>query len=110
MRARIESLRIRVMGRQNVVIVGAGPTGALLALGLAQRGVEVFLLESQSEVPASPRAMAYFWHVLDGLDRLGILDDVDAAGFRNDAFLNRVLESGLEGEVSLAPVSAVSPY
>jgi len=77
-------------------VVGAGPTGALTALGLAQRGRDVVLLEAESEVPDSPRALAYFWHLLEGLDRLGILDDMEARGFRNSKFLNRVLETGVE--------------
>jgi 3-(3-hydroxy-phenyl)propionate hydroxylase/6-hydroxy-3-succinoylpyridine 3-monooxygenase len=110
MRADGHASNIGAMERCEVVVVGAGPTGALTALGLAQRGRDVVLLEAESEVPDSPRALAYFWHLLEGLDRLGILDDMEARGFRNSKFLNRVLETGVEAEVSLAPVAAISPY
>jgi 3-(3-hydroxy-phenyl)propionate hydroxylase len=40
-----------------VVVVGAGPTGVLAALGLAVHGVEVLLLERHEAVWALPRAV-----------------------------------------------------
>jgi 3-(3-hydroxy-phenyl)propionate hydroxylase/6-hydroxy-3-succinoylpyridine 3-monooxygenase len=98
------------MDRHDIAIIGAGPTGALLALGMAQRGRDVILLEAEPEVVASPRAMVYFWHLLDGLDRLGVLEDIDNAGFRNSRFRNRVLETGYQADISLDPIAAVSPY
>jgi 3-(3-hydroxy-phenyl)propionate hydroxylase/6-hydroxy-3-succinoylpyridine 3-monooxygenase len=94
----------------DVVIVGAGPSGALAALGLAQRGLTVTVLEAEPEIVPSPRAMVYYWHVLDGLDRLGALAALDAAGFRNHAFIQRVPETGLQAEIPLAPLAAISPF
>jgi 2-polyprenyl-6-methoxyphenol hydroxylase-like FAD-dependent oxidoreductase len=94
----------------DVVVVGAGPSGALVALGLAQRGLTVTVLEAEPQIVPSPRAMVYYWHVLDGLDRLGVLDALDAAGFRNHAFLQRVPETGLQAEIPLAPLGAISPH
>jgi len=98
------------MSKSDIVVIGAGPVGALLALGLAQRGREVLLLESEPDIVPSPRAMVYYWHVLEGLDRLGVLDDMDARGFRNTAFLQRVLSTGLQADVPLAPVAAVTRF
>jgi 2-polyprenyl-6-methoxyphenol hydroxylase-like FAD-dependent oxidoreductase len=98
------------MHAHDVVVVGAGPTGALLSLGMAQRGWDVVLLEAEHGVGDSPRAMAYFWHVLEGLDRLGVLDDLDNAGFRNDRFLQRVLSSGLQADISLGVIADEVPY
>jgi 3-(3-hydroxy-phenyl)propionate hydroxylase/6-hydroxy-3-succinoylpyridine 3-monooxygenase len=94
----------------DVVVVGAGPVGALLALGLAQRGHEVVLLEAEPDIVESPRAMVYYWHVLEGLDRLGVLDDMLARGFRNTAFLQRVLRTGLQADVPLTQIERISPY
>jgi len=96
------------MDTREVVVVGAGPVGALTALGLAQRGHEVLLLEANPDVVAAPRAIVYYWHVLDGLDRLGLLDDIDASGFRNTAFRQRVLRTGLEAVIPLEPIRAVT--
>jgi 3-(3-hydroxy-phenyl)propionate hydroxylase/6-hydroxy-3-succinoylpyridine 3-monooxygenase len=98
------------MNSVEVAVVGAGPVGALTALGLAQRGHDVVVLEAEPSIVPSPRAMVYYWHVLDGLDRLGVLSDIDAAGLRNTGFQQRVLATGLRADIPLDPVSAVSPY
>jgi 3-(3-hydroxy-phenyl)propionate hydroxylase/6-hydroxy-3-succinoylpyridine 3-monooxygenase len=97
-----------MVSAHDVVVVGAGPVGALTALGLAQRGHEVLLLESAPEPAASPRAIVYYWHVLEGLDALGVLDDIDGRGLRNTAFRNRVLATGDEAVVSLAPLVSIT--
>jgi 3-(3-hydroxy-phenyl)propionate hydroxylase len=67
--------------RDDVVIVGGGPVGLLNALGLARCGVKVTVLEREPAVPASPRAMVYTYAVLDGLERLGILEEIERQGF-----------------------------
>jgi 3-(3-hydroxy-phenyl)propionate hydroxylase/6-hydroxy-3-succinoylpyridine 3-monooxygenase len=98
------------MTRSDVCIVGAGPVGALAALGLAQRGLSVVVLEEAAEIVPSPRAMVYYWHVLEGLDRLGVLDDMNEVGIRNRQFLQRVGTDGEQAVVSLDPVRAVSDH
>lgn len=42
-----------------VIIVGAGPTGLLLALLLGQRGIRVDVLEVGNEIDQRPRGLAY---------------------------------------------------
>lgn len=64
-----------------VVIVGAGPVGLATALGLAQRGVHVTVLEAGPAIADSPRAMTYHWSLMDGLERLGLLRDVCETGY-----------------------------
>jgi len=98
------------MNTSDVIVAGAGPAGALAALGLAQRGLSVVLIEEQPEIVRSPRAMVYYWHVLDGLDRLGILDDMNAAGIRNRRFLQRVGPHGEQALVPLDPIREISAY
>jgi len=82
------------MKLMNVVVVGAGPTGLLTALGLARAGIEVTVLESEPAVVRSPRALVYHWAVLEGLDRLGVLDDMMRTGFTNPELCIIVLKSG----------------
>ena len=79
---------------RNVIVVGAGPTGLVTALGLARCGVEVSVLESEPAVVRSPRAVVYHWAVLDGLERLGILDEMVQIGFTNPELCIIVLRTG----------------
>jgi 3-(3-hydroxy-phenyl)propionate hydroxylase/6-hydroxy-3-succinoylpyridine 3-monooxygenase len=88
-----------------ILIVGAGPSGLLTALGLAQRGVGVTVLEAEPEIPRSPRATVYHAVLLDGLERLGVLADADAAGFRNSRLTWIAYETGDRVEVDLSPAS-----
>lgn len=44
---------------RKVVVVGAGPAGLLLALMLAQHGIDVDVVEAFNEVDSRPRGAAY---------------------------------------------------
>lgn len=79
---------------QQVIVVGAGPTGLLNALGLAQQGVVVTVVERAPAVLEAPRAMVYHWATLDGLARLGVLDDAVRAGFLKQDYAYRVRRTG----------------
>jgi 2-polyprenyl-6-methoxyphenol hydroxylase-like FAD-dependent oxidoreductase len=46
-------------GFESIIVVGAGPTGLLLALMLAQREIRVNVLESQDQLDQRPRGAAY---------------------------------------------------
>lgn len=58
------------MSHEEVLIVGAGPVGLLSALGLAQTGVEVTVIEREPYIVDSPRASVYHWTV-PSLEREG---------------------------------------
>lgn len=78
----------------DVIIVGGGPTGFVNALGLAQAGVRIRLIEAESGIMNSPRAMVYHWSVLDGLERLGILEEAEGLGFRKQDYVYLVHKTG----------------
>lgn len=82
------------MSPDNVIVVGAGPTGLVTALGLARAGVDVTVLEAEPSVVKSPRAVVYHWAVLDGLERVGLLGDAIRAGFTNPELRIIVLKTG----------------
>lgn len=82
------------MKNQSVVVVGAGPVGVLNALGLARAGVSVTVLERAADVVESPRAMVYHWSVLDGLERLGLLEAATATGFLKQGYTYQAFQTG----------------
>ncbi|WP_019808704.1 FAD-dependent monooxygenase [Saccharomonospora halophila] len=57
---------------ESVVVVGAGPVGLALALGLARRGVAVTVLEAGDSVSYGSRAICLSRHSLEVLERLGV--------------------------------------
>lgn len=57
-----------------VVVVGAGPVGLGTALGLAQRGVKVYVVDSGTTASYGSRATCYSRHTLEIADRLGYGD------------------------------------
>ncbi|MXO59906.1 FAD-binding protein [Altererythrobacter salegens] len=75
------------MGDCDVLVVGGGPTGFVTALGLAQAGVSVCLIEAGPAIISSPRACVYHWSMLDGLERLGIREEAERIGYTKDDYL-----------------------
>jgi len=64
----------------DVLIVGAGPTGLVLALWLARVGVRVRIVDKTAEAGTTSRAMAVQARTLEFYTQLGIADAVVAAG------------------------------
>jgi 2-polyprenyl-6-methoxyphenol hydroxylase-like FAD-dependent oxidoreductase len=79
---------------QQVIIVGAGPTGLLTALGLAQQGVAVTVVEQMPTLQNAPRAIVYHWSTLDGLERLGLFGAAKQRGFLKQDYAYRVRATG----------------
>ena len=100
------------MQDSQVVIVGAGPVGLITALDLAQRGVEVTLLDAAEDVLDEPRGMTYHWAALAGLERLGVLDDAVAAGWLNHDWSAQVHRTGerLSMDIGVLADAVRHPY
>ncbi|MFS2168314.1 FAD-dependent monooxygenase, partial [Variovorax sp. Varisp62] len=60
-------------GRHPVVIVGGGPVGMALALGLANHGVRCVILEADDTVCVGSRAACISRRSLEIMERLGVL-------------------------------------
>lgn len=68
-----------VASRQ-VVVVGAGPAGLAAAIDLAQRGLDVLLLDDDDTVSIGSRGLCYAKRSLEILDRLGCGDPLVEKG------------------------------
>ena len=90
------------MSDDSVLVAGAGPVGVLTALGLARCGVRVTVLECEPAIVDSPRAVVYHWSVLDGLERLGVLDQARRTGLVKQDYMYRVFRTGESIRWSLA--------
>jgi 2-polyprenyl-6-methoxyphenol hydroxylase-like FAD-dependent oxidoreductase len=80
--------------RGDVIVVGAGPVGFLVALGLARQGIRITLVESEPGINSAPRAAIYFPTTVEILDRLGLLEDAEAIGYPSTRFALRCPATG----------------
>ncbi|WP_448810830.1 FAD-dependent monooxygenase [Agromyces bauzanensis] len=69
-------------GTHDVIVVGAGPTGMLLAGDLAEAGVDVAVLERRRDESNLTRAFAVHARTLELLDMRGCADELVAVGAR----------------------------
>ena len=72
------------MAEPQVLIVGAGPTGLVLALWLAKAGAPFRLIDRKAGPGEGSRAMAVQARTLEFYRQLGLAADVVAGGFRLD--------------------------
>jgi 2-polyprenyl-6-methoxyphenol hydroxylase-like FAD-dependent oxidoreductase len=70
----------------DVVVVGAGPTGLMLAGDLAAAGVNVTVLERRQDASNLTRAFVVHARTLEQFDARGIADELLAGGNRVDRF------------------------
>lgn len=71
------------MDRKDVLIVGAGPTGLVLALWLKKQGIDIRIVDKNDGPGATSRAMAVQARTLELYRQTGIADAVVAAGHKN---------------------------
>ncbi len=95
---------------QDVVVVGGGPVGFCTALGLARAGVSVTVIEAEAQIGDSPRAAVYFWSILDGLERLGILEEAKRIGICKQEYTYLVRSTGEQIGYSLDVLRGYTPH
>jgi 2-polyprenyl-6-methoxyphenol hydroxylase-like FAD-dependent oxidoreductase len=71
---------MRARAAETVLVVGAGPTGLLLAGDLAAAGVACTVLERRADESNLTRAFAVHARTLEALDARGLADDLIATG------------------------------
>jgi 3-(3-hydroxy-phenyl)propionate hydroxylase/6-hydroxy-3-succinoylpyridine 3-monooxygenase len=98
------------MQDSDVIIVGAGPVGLINAIGLASTGARVTILEALPAIPESPRAMVYLWPVLEGLHKIGILQDAIAAGFTKQDYCFKNFRTGEDITWTVEDLTGLTPF
>jgi 3-(3-hydroxy-phenyl)propionate hydroxylase len=68
------------MRKTSIVVVGAGPVGAVAALACALRGFKVTLLEAEAVIDGSPRAATTHPSTLEMIAQLGLIEGFIAKG------------------------------
>ena len=68
-----------------VLVVGGGPTGLVLALWLSRPGVRVRLIENSPEPPKSSRALVIQARILEQYAQLGLAEAIIADGLKLQA-------------------------
>jgi 2-polyprenyl-6-methoxyphenol hydroxylase-like FAD-dependent oxidoreductase len=71
-----------LMTPHEVVVVGAGPTGLMMACELALGGVKARLLEERTDMPNITRAFAVHARTLELLDARGLTDELVPRGLQ----------------------------
>lgn len=94
----------------DVIIVGGGPTGFITALGLAQAGIRVTVIEAEPAIVDSPRAAVYHWSVVEGLEKLGLREEVEKTGFPKQDYTYLVHKTGERIDFSLDVLNGLTPY
>ncbi|MGH8667741.1 MAG: FAD-dependent oxidoreductase [Burkholderiales bacterium] len=74
------------MQRRNILVVGAGPVGAVAALACARFGHRVTLLEAQQRIDDSPRASTTQPPTLEILAGLGLIEEYLRVGLVSRTF------------------------
>ena len=93
-----------------VIVVGAGPTGLLLAGDLAQAGIAATLLERRTDESNLTRAFAVHARTLEILDARGLADELAATGQRvPELLLLRRVRVDLSALPSRFPYLVVTP-
>lgn len=78
----------------DVLIVGAGPVGLVLACELRRRDVDCRIIDKYAEFPSTSRANGLQPRAVEVLDSLGIADRIAAKAYRSRGV--RIMRSGSE--------------
>jgi 2-polyprenyl-6-methoxyphenol hydroxylase-like FAD-dependent oxidoreductase len=93
-----------------VLIVGAGPTGLVVALWLAHRGVRFRIIDKAAEPGTTSRALVVHARTLEFYRQLGIAEDVISQG-REFVAANLWVKGRLAGRVSFGAMGqGLSPF
>lgn len=98
------------MAKTDILIVGAGPTGLILALWLTKQGLNVRIIDKSSGPGETSRAMAVQARTLEFYRQLDMADTVVAAGYKTPA-MNMWALGKRKAQIKLVDAGTdISPY
>ena len=89
---------------RRVLIVGGGITGGVLALDLAQRGVEVVLVELRKELGGVGHGITLQGNGLKAFHAVGVFDSLADRGFAFDKLRMRSADGHVIAEIPAPPM------
>lgn len=92
-----------------MLIVGAGPTGLMMACALARYGIDFRIIDKKSERTSASNAIWIQTRTLELLDQMGILDRFTKAGHRCDA-INLYADGKSLSQLSLKHIDSIYPF
>ena len=87
-----------------VLVVGGGIAGGVLSLGLAQKGVEVILLELRDEMGGVGHGITLQGNALKAFNQVGIFDRLAEHGFPFDNLRMRTVDGHVMAEIPAPPM------
>ncbi|KAL3472662.1 FAD binding domain-containing protein [Aspergillus californicus] len=98
------------MGRPNVLVVGAGPSGLVMALWLVKQGISIRIIDKAQADVSTSRALAIQARTLELYGQIGIAEDVVSKG-HNITATNVWSEGTHRGRIPIGDLgSALTPY
>jgi 3-(3-hydroxy-phenyl)propionate hydroxylase len=94
----------------DVIVAGGGPVGLTLALLLAEAGVDVLVVEADSEIGEDLRASTFHPPTLDMLDRIGIAATLVAQGLPCPSWQIRLHPSGDAAVFELSAIAGETAH
>jgi 3-(3-hydroxy-phenyl)propionate hydroxylase len=98
------------MSTPTVCVVGAGPVGLTVALGLAQRDIHVVVVERLPAPSTEWRASTFHPPTLELAERLGVVDEMLEQGVIAPTFQIRDWTEGTFAEFDLSGISNETKY
>jgi 2-polyprenyl-6-methoxyphenol hydroxylase-like FAD-dependent oxidoreductase len=93
----------------DVLVVGAGPVGLVAACELARRGIAIRVIDKLPEATDESRAIVVHARSLEMFERVGVVDDIIAAGVKTTAM--QMFAGGHRiARVELENVDSAYPY
>jgi 2-polyprenyl-6-methoxyphenol hydroxylase-like FAD-dependent oxidoreductase len=93
-----------------VLVAGAGPVGAAVAVALAQRDIPVTILEAAPRPSDEWRASTFHPPTLELLETLGVIEKLFELGLRVDRFQYRDRRDGVIAEFSFSLLANDTPF